>query len=481
MIIESNSATSSELARGAPAAVIGGVKKRRVLRRILVRAFQVVFFAAAALGTYTAVVSYRYDVPPSEAAGGVLRELTLLSVRAAVSAYDPCEPRVASTGPADGDVPNGAEYSRIEHVLVPGRTRTLAAGVRITSLEVNNEVIKRSPYTFRYQPYEEPRLSELRRKYRLDDVTAPATTEFEAMVLLRNWTRSRFRRGDYQPNTDNFDALEVLDRNSRDHGEPYSPGRHMDPCVFFPTLYCQVLLSMGHQARMVSAEHGMAEVWSNQFRKWVLMDAELNHHFEKDGVPLNMVELLEAKYAGPQSGVRLVRGEQTSGDEDTLKVHLHIEHPTAELLLTWFDRPLELTDRRNDWMTNHYFRGHPARSEVNSLIFVHPRVTEPVKFKRRLWAVTSSREDFYWTLNQAEIRAKWPADEGIDLSFGTVTPNFDYFEVSVDGGAPTRHRAPTFRWRLHDGVNAVAVRPVNQFGVPGIESRVRLSVTEGPR
>src|SRR5690606_27788151 len=117
--------------------------------------------------------------------------------------------------------------------------------------------------------------------------------------------------------------------------------------------------NMGHQARLVAVHHGMTEVWSNQYRKWVLMDAELNHHFERDGVPLNMGELREIFHDPSPDRVRVVQGEQTSGDASTTMVHLKVAELDPESGVAWFAGPLHLVDLRNDWMTNRYFRGHP--------------------------------------------------------------------------------------------------------------------------
>ena len=456
-------------------------KLRDTLGWIFVGSSWLALCLAVLLSVYVAVISYRYDISLPVAAKGVLRELSLIGIRAAVSVSDPSKPRFAWTGPDINNLPNRADYVRIEQVLGPDHTVATPSGRRITVQEVHNEVIIRSPFVFRYQPYDEPRLHELRRKYRLEEVVAGATNEFDGMMLLLNWTRSQFRRRDYQPSMDNFDALEILDRNWRDHGEPYSPHRHMDPCHFFPMFYCQIMLSMGHQARLMSVSgHGVAEVWSNLYRKWFMADVELNHYFEKGGVPLNMVEILEENYTRTPGQVRLIRGKQTS-DVNTTMVHLHIERPTAERMLPRFNHLIDLIDLRNDWMTNHYFPGHPARSDWNSLIFMHPRVKQPVSFNGRLRRVTADKEKFYWTLNQTEVWVQRRAGDVLELAFDTVTPNFDYFDVVVDGHIPIRLHSPTYQWPLHAGANTLTVRAVNLFGVRGIESAVKLSVSgSGP-
>ncbi len=450
---------------------------RSRIRRAARRLGEVLVVLTVLAGAYCAVTSYRYEVPVSEAAKGAARDLVLSTIHLGVSAYDPYAPKPVATGPeAEGEL---AGCLPVEQVFPSGQVVATPDGGRVTVLAVRNEPIVRGAYPFSYQSYDEPRLHELRTKYRLDAVAASADDEFGGMVALRCWARSQFRRADYQPLTANFDALEVLDRNLRNHGEPYSRERHIDPCHFFPLLYSQVLLSVGHQARLMSVDHGVLEVWSNQYRKWVFMDPELNHHIEKDGVPLNMVEVFEENYEPKPTRARVVRGRQTS-DENTTMVHLNKQEIPVEDLITWFHRPIDLNDLRNDWMTNHYFRGHPARSEFNSLTYADRRVAHIDRYARRLRPKTSDKHDLYWTLNGVHIRCRPSPGRSLTLLFDTVTPNFKCFECVVDGVAVESPSA-SFRWDLHDGTNTLRVRPVNRFGVKGIESAIDLVVSPPDR
>jgi hypothetical protein len=452
-------------------------KPRGRLRRVGKRALQVFAALGLAVAGHIAFLAVRYGAPLPVAARGAFREYALVAIRLAVALHDPCPPRAAALGPAEGQ-PAGADWPPLDEVFPLGEPVAVEGGYAITAAEVHNERIARSPFPFAYQPHDEPRLHALARKYRLQEVLSRGKDEFEGLVLLRGWARSQFRRRDYQPAEPDFDALAILDRGSRGHGQPYQPRRHLDPCYFFPMLYCQSLLSVGHQGRIVSADHGMVEVWSNQHRKWALMDAELNHHFEKDGAPLNMGELVEEASAGPPYRVRIVRGGQGPGGENPTMAHLGVKELDVGTTLGWFlDRPLDLVELRNDWLTNHYFPGHPARSERSSLVFLHPKNRAPLPFSSRLRQTTRSTDEAYWTLNQAAIRTAPRPGRALALAFDTVTPNFNWFEVVVDGGAPCQSAAPSFEWRLHEGMNTLVVRAVNHFGVRGAPSVVRLSLS----
>jgi hypothetical protein len=417
--------------------------------------------------------AYWYQLSFVSTASALTREALLRSVLLAIDVYDPYQPRLAVLGPADQPDVHSKEYVRIED-LFSSAASTGLPDRRMHLQRVHNERIVRSRYQFSYQPYDEPRLQALRDAYRLDEVVAGATDEFHAMILLRNWTRSQFRRRDYQPRVANFDALAVLDRRLRNTtGEPYDPARHFNPCHFFPLLYSQIMLSMGYQARLVSITHGMTEVWSNQYRKWVTMDAELNLHYEKDGIPLNMAEMRDEHYVRQPSTVQIVRGTQSS-DANTTLVHLGVADLAVEGMIDYHFRPLDIVDMRNDWLTNHYFPGHPKRSELNSLTYLDPgnEVSRPLA--ARLRPVTTTRDDVYWTLNQTEIWIQTPRTDVLPISFRTVTPNFRSFEIIVDESRPRQQTASRFAWRLHTGANVLTVRTVNQFGIPGPTSSVTI-------
>jgi hypothetical protein len=461
------------MAAAKPAPGIGRRWVVRTMTRVAVASALVVLFISVRS-------SCHYDVPLTVAIKETIRETALAGIRLAIAVYDPYSAHLAATGPDSIALAASTGYMPIEHVLIPGGLVIDPAGNRLATLNVHNEAIIRGPGPFAYQPYDEVRLHELRDRYDLGAIVARAPDEFSGMVQLRNWTRSQFRRSDYQPTMVNFDALQVLNRGLRNHGEPLDKHRHIDPCHFFPLLYCQVMLSVGHQARLMSANgHGSVEVWSNQFKKWVLMDAELNQHLEKDGIPLNMGELLDENYIDGPTRVRVIRGQQTS-DENTTMAHLRVPEIAATELVTWYKCPLNIVDMRNDWMTNHYFRGHPARSERNSLIYLDPRLDRPVLYDDRLRPVTRDKETFYWTLNQVHIQTKYPdAIRQVSLHFDTVTPNYQCYEYRVDNGEIRKTSDPTLVWKLHPGKNSFSIRAVNLFGIRGPESGVELAVGAG--
>lgn len=87
-------------------------------------------------------------------------------------------------------------------------------------------------------------------------------------------------------------ALEVL--RDKDVGQFY--------CSHFALTYLQCATALGwycrklgvdfdHEQGIEERHHGVVDIWSNQFQKWFVVDAQHNLHFEKEGIPLNALEI----------------------------------------------------------------------------------------------------------------------------------------------------------------------------------------------
>ncbi len=417
-------------------------------------------------------LTFGSDIPVLRKASELQRDMMLRAMALGTAIYDPTPPARAVLEPDHASL--GIDVDDYE-LLDDHLGKLPKQGVTVVELE--NERIVRSSFRFGYQPWEEPKLGELRERFGLDEVVASGETEFDRMILLRNRGRSQWRRSDWQPRLRNFDSVAFFDRDHRNtEGLENDKSVNYTPCSFFPPQFVQLMLSMGYIARYVSISHesiefhGMTEVWSNQHRKWVSMDADLNLYYARDGVPLNLLEVHNMRYEEAPLGFEMVRDAQDSGDDEWKKPLLGKDFFVS--YHTYFR-----TELRNDWFTNFYFRGHPSRSEQATLYFQDPRL-EPLRPWSSVSPVTSRVDDFYWTLNQVEIHAKKRSQQTthgvLSLLFRTVTPNFDAFEIIVDDGDPIVRTTPEHDWNLHEGENSLTVRPINKAGVSGIPSKVVL-------
>jgi hypothetical protein len=195
------------------------------------------------------------------------------------------------------------------------------------------------------------------------------------------------------------------------------------------------------------------------------MDAELNLHYELDGVPQSALELHRRRGHLEEMGVRVVMTPQSSGDSSTLQAHLHWDEIRPDSIFNERSSPLTIADMRNDWLTNTYFAGHPARGEYSTLVFDDPESPPAFDFREALRPHSSNADDFGWTLNQAEVLVQpSPPPDRLDLMFRTVTPNFDKFVVTLNDSTTEEIRQPSFFWLLRTGENALTMQAVNQAG-----------------
>jgi len=184
-----------------------------------------------------------------------------------------------------------------------------------------------SDYTrrFKFDSFNNPKLSELRLKYQLDSVIAPGKDEFDRQVRLMDWTHRQFKKFGH-PSCTETGALDILQAI----GEGNS---------FFCAQYAKVLVSSAaslgwidrelalrrHQgnAKDGSSEHSTTEIWSNQHRKWVMLDPTSNMYLEKDGMPLSAYEIRqEWFYRGGTNLVFVVGQERKRYHKSDLPVFL---------------------------------------------------------------------------------------------------------------------------------------------------------------
>src|SRR5688572_333731 len=197
-------------------------------------------------------------------------------------------------------------------------THSLSAGSRPMQLDGASETIIRAtvsgpafyaPEIFAaLEDYHNPRLKRLRDEYGLEKVIAGEANEFKRFLKLRHWVHTRWPIDNDQK--EGGDAFAILEKAKT------GAGFH---CSHSLTVQHAVMVSMGYVARDLgidrnhedlgrSLHHGVNEVWSNDYAKWVLLDAKYDIHFERDGVPLSALELHEAVRADGGQGVVKMQG-----------------------------------------------------------------------------------------------------------------------------------------------------------------------------
>jgi hypothetical protein len=139
-------------------------------------------------------------------------------------------------------------------------------------------------------------LRELRNTYALDTLFIGKKNDIEKVLAVLNWTHNQWNHnGSNEPSKS--DALTIL--KEAKEGKKFR-------CVEYGIVSSKALLSLNYKARILSlktkevetakrsAGHVLAEVWSPEFNKWILIDGQFNLMPLLNNIPLNAVEFQRA-------------------------------------------------------------------------------------------------------------------------------------------------------------------------------------------
>ncbi len=354
-------------------------------------------------------------------------------------------------------------------------------------VEWQNEWIVRSAYEYDYQQRDDM-LVELREKYELDAVVAGGRTEFEQMLMLKEWVRNRWDHGwSREPEARN--ALEILE--AAELGSDFN-------CGYYSITMMQSLLALGFVARRAGIAkaqtdwmaldegnigHSVPEVYSHDFHKWILLDADMNVHYELDGAPLSVLDIHRAWVGGRWSEVKMVTGakpfrrtEKTSSG--LLSVYDTIDEHDAS---GWVFK----SNNVGDYYANaSVYPGNTHHSRSGSIPMLHwidertpPRLISANNPNKEAW--TGNQHDMYPTIDQVQINLRadpeaWDRREAVlKVNLEDSMPNLDKLLVRIDH-EPWNERARDFTWRLKPGKNEIMAKGVNTFGRDGHISRILL-------
>jgi hypothetical protein len=346
-------------------------------------------------------------------------------------------------------------------------------GQGITSATLTGQEF-RAPQLFQgFEDYYHPRLKRLRQEYGLDKVVKGETNEFCRLLKLRHWVCTRWP----VDNNQNFsgDAFAILEKAKT------GAGFH---CAHSMAVQHAVLSAMGYVARYVlvdrnhedlgrSMHHGVNEVWSNDYAKWVLLDAKYDIHFERDGTPLSALELHEAVRADNGRGIVMVRGverrevpmDESQSHEASVRSYWWVCYPLRQ---NQFTQPQFAARERLVIFDNEAFRKTPWHRDHGAGLTLH------WAYAAGAFVPTTDRTQIEWTPGVADLRIRRADAMELEVEIFSATPNLDCYMVRQNGGQPRTIANNRLRWKLHPGENMLQVRSRNLFGILGPSLEVKV-------
>jgi hypothetical protein len=331
---------------------------------------------------------------------------------------------------------------------------------------VESEYSKR--YTF--DSHDNPKLKQLREHYKLDEVVAPGEDEFDRQVLLLDWVNHRFKKFG-RPTSPARGALDILE--ACDAGHTFFCAHYADVMVSAAASLgwvCRPLaLRRPDQIGEGSTEHSSTEVWSNQYRKWVMLDPTFAMYVEKDGVPLNAFELRqEWFYRGARDLVFVTDKERTRHRKSDMPVlrgrfpgfgDLSLD-PSAVNVYAFIGYVPN---------TNLMDAGH----DYGGMFITQDKLCEGTKWHKRK-VPADPATDPYFPIGQAALTLA-AEGEGLRVRVKTLTPNFKTYMSRIDG-AEWKPAADSFAWTPRVGKNRLEVKTLNLFGVEGSVSTAEIEI-----
>lgn len=172
--------------------------------------------------------------------------------------------------------------------------------------------IVKGKYNFRFDSYESPKINWLR-QYTLP-VVKNLKNQWEKYLVLRKWVKEQIPYKDPVLKS-NWDAQRILQTVWEDPAVGFI-------CDAYAATYTSVCISVGLNARMIHLEssegngHYAAEIWSDDYKKWIFMDPLYSWYFTLHGVPLSTLELHNLWKSENLSGIEKVC------DSGNVEIHL---------------------------------------------------------------------------------------------------------------------------------------------------------------
>lgn len=332
---------------------------------------------------------------------------------------------------------------------------------------------QQEPIVFYHEEIGVAALAELRGRYDFDEYVEKAKGEFERMTLLKRWTYETMTYGGAPSLIDLRNSLTLLEMAER--------GR-VFWCNNIGAVYMQAALSMGWTARYVfvrnplGESHILNDIWSNELRKWVMIDATWNIHIEKAGVPLSIPEIREEWRKNDGADLVYVYG---AGDNERrfAKADLPIKRDDNFLYRLWpvTDKWIGFMQRVAVVGRNDFFSiGDGSGSQIWGLIYTlapsDPSERVPAWEYDRYPKLSASY--LFHALNEVSIALLTVQGEAgaYELALdafknGSYAPNFQRYEYRLDGGVWIQS---TGKARIKAAPGAlIEARIRNKFGVAG--------------
>lgn len=339
-------------------------------------------------------------------------------------------------------------------------------------VESNNPVFKPNVAFQFSEDLTSDKFGHLKSKYRLDTIFKGGESEFEKILLLKEWINAVIP-------IDNF-------------GDPYPGQGYVENildealggtgfhCGHFMRVQNAVMNAYGYITRTIGAgpgvagvidgHHGINETWVNAYSKWVLLDAKYNHHFEKNGIPLSALEVREEYLKNKALDITMVKGvdrvptefdkEFQRNKESFARTYTWVEYHTHNNMFTaWPDYKETLTMYEDEYFKNNTWiwgeKPHWAYGKPEFMIL------EP------------DRDAIEWTPNTIASVVNIEGNIA-NIKLKSDTPNLKEYQMKTASNGNWQKTENKLSIDLSEDEHALAFRILNLAGVTGPEHQIKI-------
>jgi hypothetical protein len=310
----------------------------------------------------------------------------------------------------------------------------------------DSTVLSNSNYEFTYEHWMEPKVLELRKQENLDSVIEGAKTDIEIFERLTVWARRQFPPGtpDPYPLSNGIDILRDI-RSKKTQGfcgqYTYLLADALKSFGFFDVRYIEIW-------KDAQTSHFLLEAWSNQFRKWILLD------------PLyasTIVDKQNQLMSAWNVHTAVVRGDDGSLKRNWLASESELPRNSDSDYFPLFR--LVAVSLRNDLA----HMNHPWAIKERERDFL---AIANSSFKGSYRTVSNREADFQAPRNLCLIQIRKASDRTeVHLSNAGTSAHFDYFEVKLDSGNWIRSPSD---FSVSEEFKVIQCRTVNKMEIRGV-------------
>ncbi len=349
------------------------------------------------------------------------------------------------------------------------QSATARTGFKVRELELDQPRAIHPRLPFRSFASEDSLLVRLRERFDLPAAIDGAPDEWQAQLRLMDWLHSKIENG--IPEVEAEHALEILE---------YAETGKKFWCSYYAIAYAECAQALGWQARKLaldvrqdgstdgSQHHGAAEVWSNQWGKWIFIDPQSNLHFEKDGVPLSAWEVRSEWLRDGGGQVRHLVGLPPAAEHRNPAVVWWKLDQDETSLFFW----LFYTDSYATWEKGSPSKFLFPRDSANAGLTWYQNTGQGkgrlhTGYTNELFLETDRIEDAYWTVGVTETQLLEAGKGTVVLSLDSWCPELAGYEADRGAGWQPVERPDSLVWELAEGENHLALRTRNRAGWTG--------------